>query len=295
MGGRRIFLLMCIASVAVGQTAWTPDPTGDAKGRPDLVAVRAVASNGVLTLGARFAPRKFDAKTTRVVWVLDTDQDPATGSPGLFGAPGVGGRVEDAGRMGAEAVALVIGRCDMGSVQTYNAQTAKWALGELLASSVLPDGFDAYVPLSSLGKNDSHISFKTLAYKFSGECPPGSISLVVQDVAPDVGKPAAMAQEANSELPAPQLSSPAEGAVFDNFPRKTALVWSGVSGAVGYLVQVQYKDRTDWRALVFRRTPDASSEFDFVGAQEGRWRVWGVDANGFAGASSPWMGFRYSR
>jgi hypothetical protein len=281
--------------MAGGQTAWTPDPAGDSKGGPDLIAVRAVASNGVLTLGARFTRRKFDSKTTRVAWVLDTDQDAATGSRGIFGAPGVGGRVEDARYVGADAVALVVGACNMGSVQTYNSQTTKWALAELLASSVLADGFDAYVPLSSLGKSDSHISFKTLAYRFSGECPPASISLVVHDVAPDVGKPAATAQEANSALPAPQLSSPGEGAVFDTFPRKTALQWSGVSGAVGYLVQVQYKDGTDWRALVFRLTAHASSEFDFVGAQEGRWRVWGIDANGLAGASSPWLRFRYSR
>lgn len=299
-----LFLVALCASLAGAQTmAWTTDPGGDSKdGGPDLVAVGAVASNGVLTLRARFALRNFDPKKTRVVWVLDTDQDPATGSRGLLGAPGVGASgvfdPVDARRIGAEAVAVLAGTCNTGSLMSYDRQIMKWPLTDQLASSALPDGFDAYVPLSDLGKNDSRISFKALAYTFSGDCGPRSISLVVQDVAPDVGEPAAVAQEGKSELPAPQALSPTDGAVFDIFPRKTALRWSTPPGAVSYLVQVQHEDPTSptgWRPMVLRRVSDTTIEFDFVGAQAGRWRVWAIDENGLAGPSTAWMNFRYSR
>jgi hypothetical protein len=307
MGTRRVLLLACVvlcAGPAAAQAPpWTPDPTGDSKeGGPDLVAVGIVASNGVLTLRARFALQNFDPKTTRVVWVLDTDQEPATGSPGLLGAPGVGASgvfdPVDARRIGAEAVAVLSGICNTGSLMSYDRQIMKWPLTEMLASSVLPDGFDAYVPLSSLGKIDSRISFKVLAYKFSGDCPPRFISLAVQDVAPDVGEPAAVAQEGKSELSAPQAQSPADGAVFNVFPRKTALRWSSPPGAVGYLVQVQHEDPTSptgWRPLLLRRVPDTAIAFDFVGAQAGRWRVWAIDESGLAGPSTAWMKFRYLR
>ena len=59
-------------------------------GGPDIVSVNALASGGILTLRARFDPADFDPKTTRVAWIFDTDRNPATGSPGLLGAPGVG-------------------------------------------------------------------------------------------------------------------------------------------------------------------------------------------------------------
>lgn len=48
-----------------------------------------VVSNGILNLRAKFEAATFDARITRVAWVLDTDHDVSTGSPGLFGAPGV--------------------------------------------------------------------------------------------------------------------------------------------------------------------------------------------------------------
>jgi hypothetical protein len=208
----------------------------------------------------------------------------------------------DADRIGLEAAAVLTGICEGGSVLGYDPQAKTWSLAELLASFALPDGFDAYVPLSSLDKTDSEIHFKVLAYTFSGMCPPQSISLTVQDAAPDVGKPAAVATESRSELVAPQLLSPADGAVLDIVPRKTLLKWSTVPGAVGYLVQVQYQDPSGdptgpggWRPMVFRRTPDSAAEFDFVGAQTGRWRVWPIDANGLAGQARGWLSFRYLR
>jgi hypothetical protein len=307
VGIRRRLWVLCLisgASTVSAQTSnWVLDPAGDSKqGGPDLIAVAALASNGVLTLRARFAPPSFNARTTRVAWVLDTDQNPDTGSPGLLGAPGVGasgvnGPVDER-RIGAEAVAVLAGICNSGSLSSYDGQLAKWILTEELAAIALPDGFDAYVVLSSLGMTDANISFKTLAYTFSGDCPPKSISLVVQDVAPDVGNAAAVAQDSKSDLAGPQPLAPPDGSRFDILPRKTTLRWSGVPDAAAYLVQVQYQDLTSatgWRPLIFRRVSDTSIDFNFVGAQAGRWRVWGIDQNGLAGAPTAWTKFEYSR
>jgi eukaryotic-like serine/threonine-protein kinase len=120
----------------------------------------------------------------------------------------------------------------------------------------------------------------------------------VNDVAPDVGKPAATVQQADrSSLPAPQPLSPPDGARLNSFPLKTVLQWSAVSGAVGYLVRVQYHDRTSptgWRPFAFRRVTEPPFEFNFVGSQPGRWRVWAIDQNGAVGVSTSWINFDYS-
>ena len=279
------------------------DPSGDSKkGGPDIVSVSATAGNGIVILRARFVTRHFDPKTTRVVWVLDTDQNAATGSPGLLGAPGAPASHPsdslDVRRIGTEAVGVVVGACNAGSLIQFDQQSGRWALADQLPAVALSDGFEAYISLDSIGKTDSNINFKAIAYQFSGDCPPKSISPEVNDVAPDVGKPAATVQQADrSNLSAPQPLSPPDGARLNSFPRKTVLQWSAVSGAVGYLVQVQYHDRTSptgWRPFAFRRVSESTFEFNFVGSQPGRWRVWAIDQSGLVGPSTSWINFDYS-
>ena len=112
-------------------------------------------------------------------------------------------------------------------------------------------------------------------------------------------------------LPAPAQTAPAEGAVFDYFPRRTRLEWSPVEGAVSYSVEVDYC--SGWRkgaqgcpapqplSNLMKFNPQTSGvegtsyEFDFVGAQPGRWRVWAVDQEGREGFKSPWRLFVYLR
>jgi tetratricopeptide (TPR) repeat protein len=102
-------------------------------------------------------------------------------------------------------------------------------------------------------------------------------------------------------LSAPKLLSPDVGAVFDHYPRQTTLVWSEVAGAVSYVAEWDYKYGETWNAeshgmegaTLQARQPVAN--FQFVGAQPGRWRVWAVDATGKPGAKSEWREFRYTR
>lgn len=110
-------------------------------------------------------------------------------------------------------------------------------------------------------------------------------------------------------LPAPVQLSPAENTVFDYYPRKTKIQWAPVEGAVSYSVEVDYcdgalKNRSkcvDPQPNPVTNNPPSSGivntnyEFDFVGAQPGRWRVWAVDKDGREGFKSPWRRFIYSQ
>lgn len=108
-------------------------------------------------------------------------------------------------------------------------------------------------------------------------------------------------------LPAPVQMSPAADAVFDYYPRRTKLAWSPVEGAVSYSVEVDYcaggmRNRAacvNPQPLAVTSNPPTSDivnttyEFEFVGAQPGRWRVWAVDREGREGFKSPWRRFAY--
>lgn len=108
-------------------------------------------------------------------------------------------------------------------------------------------------------------------------------------------------------LPAPIQLSPANNAVFDRYPRRTKVEWSAVEGAVSYKVEVDYCDGVSKNRLrcvnpqpnVIKNNPPASGivntsyEFNFVGANPGRWRVLAVDKEGREGFASPWRRFVY--
>ncbi|HSE15702.1 MAG TPA: hypothetical protein VLB46_01535 [Pyrinomonadaceae bacterium] len=108
-------------------------------------------------------------------------------------------------------------------------------------------------------------------------------------------------------LAAPVQLSPANDTVFDHYPRRTPLKWAPVEGAVSYTVEVDYCDgryRTrpvciNPKPLKIRTNPATAGivsttyDFDFVGAQRGRWRVWALDIEGREGFKSPWRSFVY--
>ena len=112
-------------------------------------------------------------------------------------------------------------------------------------------------------------------------------------------------------LPAPALLLPADNVLLGHYPRKTRLEWKAVEGAASYAVEVDYC--MGWRPgcpdcpnpqplnMTMKNNPPTSGivgtsyEFDFVGAQPGRWRVWAVDHEGRAGFKSAWRKFRYTQ
>ncbi|MEJ2559039.1 MAG: hypothetical protein P8186_23050, partial [Anaerolineae bacterium] len=109
--------------------------------------------------------------------------------------------------------------------------------------------------------------------------------------------------EGAAGLTAPTHISPADGSVFDHFPRTTRLRWSAVPGAAKYVVQIDCyhcceagKWCTDVGRTDYGQDEVTKTEytFDFVGAQPGRWRVWAIGADGQEGPKSDWWEFRYT-
>jgi WD40 repeat protein/TPR repeat protein len=117
---------------------------------------------------------------------------------------------------------------------------------------------------------------------------------------PTAGASPGVAPQANASLAVPQQVSPAEGRVFDDYPRHTTLEWTTVAGAASYGVEVDmFAER--WcsqappcRTLRSTGLTTTSYAFDFFGAQPGRWRVWAIDDTGREGPVSAWRTFRYT-
>jgi hypothetical protein len=109
----------------------------------------------------------------------------------------------------------------------------------------------------------------------------------------------------SAKLQPPVLLSPANGKVFNFYPRKTELRWQPVTGAVSYVVQVDIQFTTGsgtpyWASekdmgFMQETTAETLFQFEFAGAQSGRWRVWAVDAQDREGPKSPWYTFRYTK
>ncbi len=99
---------------------------------------------------------------------------------------------------------------------------------------------------------------------------------------------------------APQQVSPANGIVFNHYPRSTTLVWKPVAGAQTYSVETTFLSpgqhcSSAQSGHVVNGIAEATYTFNFVGAQPGCWRVWSADEKGSAGPKSPWWEFVYTR
>ncbi len=107
--------------------------------------------------------------------------------------------------------------------------------------------------------------------------------------------PMASAKVIPVDLAPPQLVSPNDGAKFDHVPRTVNFQWGSRHRA---------RQATSSNGTMPMRTgviPTSlpvttnSAKIEFVGAQEGRWRVWPVNEDGERGAASEWRTFRFTR
>jgi photosystem II stability/assembly factor-like uncharacterized protein len=98
----------------------------------------------------------------------------------------------------------------------------------------------------------------------------------------DIG-PSAVGWLLDPSKPGPVLTSPADKAVFSNFPRTTPLAWQPVDGAIGYFVDVITNVGVSMPGF---RTATNSAMIDFIGAQTGTWRVWALFKDGFRSLGS---------
>jgi hypothetical protein len=105
-------------------------------------------------------------------------------------------------------------------------------------------------------------------------------------------------------LAKPALVSPPDNSKFSHYPRATTLVWKSVGGAASYTVEVDCMHcckSGEWCSevgkpwKVVEGVTGTTFQFDFAGAQPGRWRVWAVGTNGAAGAKSEWWEFSFTK
>ena len=100
-------------------------------------------------------------------------------------------------------------------------------------------------------------------------------------------------------LDAPELISPKNGEVLNQFPRDTSVSWTAVPGAAGYWLEWDCMVGNAWLATLPGGTAErieveqTNYTFRFVGPQMGRWRVIAFDERGVTGEPSEWREFRY--
>lgn len=163
--GRTTSNQVTIASSNLPQTrfvGFAVDPIGDAVPllntvSPDLVFAGGTVSNGVVALQVRFAPGTFNAQTTAVQFLLDTDLNPSTGHPGSDA------RGNDTGLIGADY--LVAFRPTLGNVAEVFIFADRDTLSPVGTATLtlFADGADVTFPLSLLAGNSGKFDFKVTA------------------------------------------------------------------------------------------------------------------------------------
>jgi hypothetical protein len=98
----------------------------------------------------------------------------------------------------------------------------------------------------------------------------------------------------------PKQLYPADGTVFDHSPRLTTLEWEDVQGAASYTVEIDsYSNETGtWLSesgdlWISTGINETVYTFEFLDTEQGRWRVWAVDAAGQESDKSDWLNFNY--
>jgi YVTN family beta-propeller protein len=160
-----------------------------------------------------------------------------------------------------------------------------------------PDGASAYVTSTQDGDHSIHV-LDTSNGKRVAKIPILQGRYPVDIVAMTV------ARTVRSLTVAPVQLAPADGTVFDHFPRTTKLRWSPVPSAASYTVEIdcfhccqagKWCTDVDRTYKLVPNVRETGYTFGFAGAQPGRWRVWAVDVEGKEGPKSVWWGFRYTR
>jgi len=168
-------------------TGTTTDPAGDAIARPgvavvpDLVGATLQATGGNLTITISFAPGTLSQSQTLWSVTLDTDENPATGSPGSDSGGG------DAALLGADYV--VYGVAPRGSTQAIVLRATGpnqfVTVGTVAATFPAADQVRAVVPLSLLGNDDGRLKFKVVCSQYLSD----TTATGITDYMPDLGQP----------------------------------------------------------------------------------------------------------
>jgi hypothetical protein len=168
-------------------TGSVSDPAGDAVPRPsvpvspDLVGATIEVSGGILTLTVSFAPGTLSQTQTLWAATLDTDENPATGSPGVDSGGG------DAALIGGDYV--IEGVMPRGSMQALVLRSTGpnqfVTVGTVAVSFPSANQARVAVPLSLLGNDDGRLKFKVTCAQFLAD----AVTTAIVDYMPDLGLP----------------------------------------------------------------------------------------------------------
>ena len=181
-------IVKLVTALFTGQ-AIDPVDAGVANG--DLVSGTVTTlSDGTVTLSVRFAPATFNSSTTEAEFLLDTDQNPATGSAGSDA-----GCAGDATTLGTDYLVIAQSGFGVNTAAIYQATGGcnNFAFLGTAPVTILVDGMDVSFPLSLLtntaSSNTSGIAtsgpwnFKVTSDFSTG----GNTFSGIVDVMPDVG------------------------------------------------------------------------------------------------------------
>jgi hypothetical protein len=149
---------------------------------PDLTMGALEVGGGNLTITVSYASGTMSQTRSLFFAYLDTDENPATGNPGI---PAVGG-VADANLIEWE---YAIGGVDPADSGRASVLRATGTGGTVTLSSIpvtfpSPDQIRVVVPMSLLGNVDGRMNFKIASFQWLGPQPPTSSVL---DYMPDLG------------------------------------------------------------------------------------------------------------
>jgi hypothetical protein len=188
-----ILLAACSSSTPTSPTTPTVptlrgsvnDPAGDARSTsanpPDLVSATIEVASGLVTVTVGFTPGTVSPSDVYIVAILDTDQNPATGYPGVTS----GGT--DSNLIGGDYLVRIPstaggGRADIARATSATAITSVGSTPATFSSTQVQLQF----ALSLLGGTDGHMKFKLVSSQFLN----GSTNTTgVADFMPDAGLP----------------------------------------------------------------------------------------------------------
>lgn len=169
------------ATGARSLTGTVTDPIGDAlvvpgvPTSPDLAGATLEVDGGNLTITVSYAPGTMSQGRTLFLAFLDTDENPATGNPGIPAASGVA----DADQIGWEYQIGGVDPVGSGRASVLRATGS----GNTLTLNSVPvtfpnaDQIRVVVPMSALGNDDGRMTFKIIGFPWLDSQPPSATAV----------------------------------------------------------------------------------------------------------------------
>jgi hypothetical protein len=161
---------------------------GSTRPQPDLTAATIEVNGGRVTLTLSFAARTLTIENVDAHVSLDTDQNPATGFPGLTTDDPT-----DADLLGVDYVVALLS--PKGSPTANIAKTGgtlsapTWSpVGTAPVTFPAADQMQVTFPLALLGGTDGHMNFKATVVQWIVDTPSRQQTTCVLDYMPDVGR-----------------------------------------------------------------------------------------------------------